>query len=193
MTTETGVQFVEMQVADVKRQRAEGDPLGGYAVVLQEVGGTRRLVIWIGIFEAEALACLLEHVEFPRPLVYTLTARLLEATGGRLEAVRVVRLVDTIFYAELVVAGPLGQRIVDARPSDAFNLALIAGVPIHVAPSVLDTAGVPHEDAEETPPREGLDQIRAFLAGAEGAAEIVAAAVALGKPKAPSCPPEETA
>ena len=178
---------MEMQIADVKRQQQPvGDQLGGYAVVLKEVGGTRQLVIWIGIFEAESLACQLEHIEFPRPLIYTLTARMLDATGGRLEGVRLVRLVDKTFYAELVIGGAQGQRIVDARPSDAFNLALIAGLPIHVAPAVLDAAAVPQDNAEDTPSREGLAQVRAFLAGAEGAAEIVAAAIALGRPQAPS-------
>ena len=186
MSTDAGVPFVRMQVADVKRQRAQGDHPGSHAVVLSEVGGTRRLVIWIGTFEAEALACLLEHVEFPRPLIYTLTARVLEATGGRLDAVRLVRLVETVYYAELVLGGPQGQRIVDARPSDAFNLALLVGAPIHVAPAVLDRAGVPLTATADARPPSDLDQVRAFLADSEGAAEIVAAGVVLGKPQAPA-------
>jgi RNA polymerase sigma-70 factor (ECF subfamily) len=184
MTTDTGVRFVEMQVTDVRRRRAEGERTSGYAVILQEVGGARRLVIWIGTFEAEALACQLEHIEFPRPLIYTLTARMLEAMGGRLEDVRVVQLADTVFYAELVVTGPQGQRSVDARPSDAFNLALLTGVPIHVAPAVLEAAGVPPE-GEDGAARPGLDEMRTFLSDSEGAAEIVAAAAVLGKPQAP--------
>lgn len=61
-----------------------------------------------------------------------LAARLVEAAGSRIEEVRVTRLLDTVFYANVLVRGPAGAAEVDARPSDAVNLALAAGVPVKV-------------------------------------------------------------
>lgn len=164
-------QLVEMRVADVRRGPAENSPPGGvapghlHAVVLEEVGGARRLPIWIGPFEGEAMAAQLERVQTPRPLAYALTTNLLQAVGGRLREVQINRLDEEVFYAVAVVEGPGGGEEIDARPSDALNLALIAGVPIRVDPAVLDAGG-----SEET--WEKLQS--AFGEGSAGAAEIAA-------------------
>ena len=122
---------VPMRVADV---RDAGDL---HVVVLEEHDGARRLPIWIGAPEATTIAARLHDVETPRPGTYRFTADLLAAAGRGLEEVRIVRLADTIFYAEARLSG---GSAVDARPSDALNLALVTGAPILVDEAVLAQA-----------------------------------------------------
>ena len=83
------------------------------------------------------LARRLAEEDRPRPDTYRFSADLLAAAGGRLEEVRIVRLAESIFYAEAQLAG--GASI-DARPSDAINLALVCCVPILVDEGVLAEA-----------------------------------------------------
>ncbi len=78
----------------------------------------------------------------PRPMTYELTARLLEALHATLERVAVSRLHEDVFYATLWVRTGDAVQEVDARPSDAFNLALRVNAPIFVAPEVMDACGV---------------------------------------------------
>ena len=125
---------VEMQVTDVRR--------AGERHILMLEGGGRDLKIWVGGAEASWVAVLLEQVELPRPGTHHLTLALLEAAGGAVREVRISRLAETIFYAEVVLAD---GTAVDARPSDAIPLALLTGAPLLVEPDVLDNAGAPDE------------------------------------------------
>jgi RNA polymerase sigma factor (sigma-70 family) len=131
--------MVAMQVVDVGRRRVADDEAARHFVVLEEVGGSRRLPIWIGAYEATALALHLEDVPFQRPMTYQLMAGLLDAAGGRLQEVRIDRLEGDVFYAVVVLDGPTGRTELDARPSDALNLALVLAVPIQVAEEILTT------------------------------------------------------
>ena len=140
MATTTGL--VRMRVAGVRRQPAAGERPQKVVILLEEEAGERQLCIWVGEFEALSVAIALQGTELPRPLAYQFMSSLLQATGGRLVEARVTRLDDGTFYAVAVVDGPGGTREVDARPSDALNLALITGAPILVDPAVLEaTAG----------------------------------------------------
>src|SRR5207249_2673766 len=98
------------------------------------------LPIWIGPFEATALAMTLQSAEMVRPGPYQFTSNVLGAAGGRIREVRIVRLEEGAFYAETVIDGPGGIRSVDSRPSDAMNLALLSEAPIRVDAAVLETA-----------------------------------------------------
>jgi RNA polymerase sigma factor (sigma-70 family) len=120
---------VQMQVTDVRRA-------GDHHIVIL-TGGERELKIWVGAPEARALVVALESVEFPRPTPYDLTASLLDAGGTAVREVRISRLVENTFYAEVVLAD--GAEA-DARPSDAINLALVTGAPIQVDERVLHEA-----------------------------------------------------
>ncbi|MEQ4206855.1 bifunctional nuclease domain-containing protein [Actinopolymorpha sp. B9G3] len=137
--SETGSQLVPMRVTDVVKET----PPDRHIVLLTEVDGQRQLPIWIGRAEAAALALSLEDVELPRPTAYQFAAALVDATGGRLREVRITQLTEKdfatykVFYAQAVLEGGV---TVDARPSDALNLALVTDVPIHVDPAVLDAA-----------------------------------------------------
>jgi uncharacterized protein len=108
--------------------------------LLNEKGGERVLPIWIGAFEGDALALQLGGETTPRPMAPDLMARAIESLGGRVEQVSVTRLTDNTFYAVVWLAAN-GDRIeLDARPSDALNLAVRVGAPIFVAPDVMDQA-----------------------------------------------------
>lgn len=131
--------MTEMRVLDVRRRRVADEQPSRHFVVLGEVNGERSLPIWIGEPEATALALHLEHVSLPRPLTYAFAAQVLTAAGGQLREVRIDRLDHDVFYATAVVAGPQGDREVDARPSDALNLALLLDAPIRVAAEILAT------------------------------------------------------
>jgi RNA polymerase sigma factor (sigma-70 family) len=147
---------VPMHVADVR------DPGGDtHVVFLEEDDGARRLPIWIAAGEAAALAMRLHDVDGPRPGTYRFAAELLAAAGAALREVRIVRLADNIFYAEAV----LGDGVaVDARPSDALNLALLTGAPVLVEPAVLERA------AENE--REMAEELAAALASERDARAI---------------------
>lgn len=139
MTTATPV---DMRVREVRRSPdAGGGPLARrHVIVLEEVGGERRLPIWVGPVEATALALDLEDVTMPRPQTYRFAASLLAATGARIEEVRITRLHEGTFYAVVVVGEGAERPEVDARPSDALNLAVVTGAPVRVDTAVLDEA-----------------------------------------------------
>ncbi len=164
--TEEEQVMIEMRVVDVRRRREPvgKEPRVRHIVLLKEVDGTRSLTIWIGEFEATALALQLDGTDAPRPMTYAFATALFQAAGGRLREVRVDRLVGEVFYATAVVAGPDADREIDARPSDVFNLALLLQAPIRVAPEVLEATD---------PSRCGEDWTNAETYS-EGAAAIVA-------------------
>ena len=135
--------MVEMQIEDVvARDAAE---LTQRVVLLSEREGQRLLPIWIGPFEGDSLALQLGGESLPRPLTSDLTARLIEAAGARIERVTINRLSEKTFYATVAVGG----SEVDARPSDALNLAARVGAPIYVAEAVLDEAAVAGESLDD--------------------------------------------
>lgn len=162
--TEEGAQaqLVEMRVADVRRGQWESWHPRLCVAILEEVDGTRRLPIWMGEFESTTIALHLENIQVPRPLTFTFMANLLQAIGGQLREVRINRLAENTFYAVAVVEGTERARTVDARPSDAINLALLTGAPIRVDPSVLEAVAACSSSSQDAAHR-----------GEEGPAEIV--------------------
>ena len=134
---EGGPAMIEVRVLDVRRRQVEDGQPSRHFVVLDEVGGERSFPIWIGESEATALALHLERIAMPRPLTYAFAAQVLAAAGGQLREVRIDRLVGDVFFATAVVGGPEGEREVDARPSDALNLALLMEAPIRVAEEII--------------------------------------------------------
>lgn len=148
---------VEAQIKDVVAKPARGDATRHHVLLLEEEGGDRQLAIWVGEAEGAAIALQLEKIDVPRPLGHVFTAGVLSASGAALKEVRINRLAHETFYATAVIEGRMGDREVDARPSDALALALATGAPILVQPEVFDAA-----QAEEGSPTrnafEGLTQ-----------------------------------
>lgn len=132
----TPVPTVPMRVTDV-RDTGRDQILSSHVVFLEEADGPRRLPIWVGAAEATTLALRLREVELPRPGTYELAGELLRGAGAHLREVRIVALTESVFYAEAVLGD---GTTVDARPSDALNLALVAGAPVLVDEAVLERA-----------------------------------------------------
>jgi bifunctional DNase/RNase len=119
-------------------------------VILRETTGNRFLPIWIGQFEAEAIAMFLQEVEAVRPMTHDLLKNLLQGLGSVLERVEIHDLRDDVFYARLMVRNGDQQVEVDSRPSDAIALAIRVHAPIFIAESVMDRAGTtPEADIRE--------------------------------------------
>jgi bifunctional DNase/RNase len=107
-------------------------------VLLKEQGGDRRLPIWVGAPEAAALAIQLGGEAMPRPMTSDLLAKVIAAAGAAVERVAVNSLREETFYATIMLATGSGTKEVDARPSDALNLALRVEAPIYVASDVME-------------------------------------------------------
>src|SRR5919107_6237241 len=125
-------------------------------VILKEVNGERHLPIWIGSYEAEAIAMELQGVTASRPLPYDLIRTIIDDMGGTVDRIAVTDLSDDVFYARIVLQQNGREVEIDSRPSDAIALAVRARVPIMVDDSVMDKAGVMlSSDEEEDTDAEG--------------------------------------
>ncbi len=131
---------------------------GGYAIILKEIGGERRLPIIIGQFEAQAIAFELEGMKPPRPLTHDLLKTLIETFGYRVESVTINELKDSTFYSRIKFdAETIGE--IDARPSDAIALALKFSAPIYVSASIMDEIGfIPEYEEHGSKKEEGKEE-----------------------------------
>jgi bifunctional DNase/RNase len=121
-----------------------------HVVILKDPEGDRYLPIWIGAWEASAIAMRLQGLAAERPLTHDLFAAALERLGVRVERVVINELTDETYHARIHLERDGVQVEVDARPSDALALAVRAEVPIYAADEVLAQAGLaadPDEDA----------------------------------------------
>ncbi len=115
-----------------------------YVVLLKEKGAERFLPIFIGPAEANAIALKLRGEQVPRPMTHDLLSSVIDALGAGIDSIIVSDLRNDTFYAKILLNTSGGQVEVDARPSDAFALALAASskVAIFAEESVLDKAGI---------------------------------------------------
>lgn len=111
-------------------------------VVLRDVNDERYLPIWIGPYEAEAIALRLREVQTPRPLVHDLVCNVIEELGGVVERIVVTDLRDDTFYARIRVTISDKAIDIDSRPSDAIAVAVRTEAPIFVAEDVMVAAGI---------------------------------------------------
>jgi uncharacterized protein len=122
-------------------------------VILRQSEAERYLAIWIGIYEAEAITLALQEVEVSRPLTWDLLRNVFNSLNARLLRVEVVALKDETFFGNIVAEVDGRLLNIDSRPSDALALAVRAHVPIYVAKSVMDAAGItPETDLHEEQP-----------------------------------------
>jgi len=122
---------------------------GGYALILKEIGGDRRLPIIIGSFEAQHIALELEGIKPPRPLTHDLLKNIIEQLGFSISYVYINELRDGTFFAKIKMdVGSVDE--VDSRPSDAIALALKFAVPIYVNEDVMnEVAFLPDKEGDE--------------------------------------------
>lgn len=148
VTVEDVVVRVLAETADDETPRLANERLR--VVLLQEKEGERVLPIWVGPPEGDALALQLGGESMPRPMTADLMARLVEAAGASVERVAVNSLRDRTFYATVTLRTAAGTSELDARPSDALNLALRVEAPIFVEREVMEQGIVPDADERLT-------------------------------------------
>lgn len=130
-----------------------------HVVILRDTVRERYLPIWIGPWEANAIAMKLQGVTPERPMTHDLFSRTLEELGAVIKQIIVSDLAEDTFRARLLLEMDGRTVDVDARPSDAIALAVRAGVPIFATDAVLDRAGVAPESDED----EKLSVFREFV------------------------------
>ncbi len=134
-------------------------------VILKELDGERRLPIFVGRPEGDAIALHLSGISVPRPLTHDLAAIILNKLDARLSHVLINDLRNQHFYASIVMhIGDDEQEItLDARPSDAIAIAVRLDCPIFVEEHVLDEAGVEPLEEPETTNKEDLGAFGDFI------------------------------
>jgi uncharacterized protein len=124
-------------------------------VILRDKDGQRVLPIWVGIFEANAIALQIENVTTPRPMTHDLLRNVIQDLNATVQKIVVCDLQENTFYALIYLRLNGDTLTIDARPSDAIALALRTRAPIFVEESVIDNAK-PFDVAADKPDAERL-------------------------------------
>src|SRR5215210_4239457 len=109
-------------------------------VILRDKDGEKVLPIWVGLFEANAIALQIENVETPRPMTHDLLRNVIADLKASVQKIVVCDLQENTFYALIYLSLNGDTVAVDARPSDAIALALRTRAPIFVEDTVIDNA-----------------------------------------------------
>lgn len=149
---------IEVRIRGLMMDPATNMPI----VVLKDVGSDTVMPIWVGIFEANAIAIEIEKIAAPRPMTHDLTRNLMRHLNAELERIVITEIKDETFYAVLWLRQGSDAVTVDARPSDAIALALRADCPIFVAEHVMQSAKLNTSGPPDGPTAE---QLRGWLEG----------------------------
>lgn len=152
--------MVEMKVAGLTIDPVTNTPI----VILKDREEKRILPIWIGLFEASAIATELEGINFSRPMTHDLIRDILANLGVEVLKVEVHDLRNNTFFANIHLLREGKTQVIDSRPSDALALALRAGAPIYVEERVIEKSrsidvGTKITDLE----KEKEDKLKEFL------------------------------
>jgi bifunctional DNase/RNase len=150
--------FIEVRIRGLMMDPSTSMPI----VVLKDIASDTVMPIWVGIFEANAIALEIEKVAAPRPMSHDLTKNLIRNLNARLERVVISELKDDTFFATLWLHQGNDPLVLDARPSDALALALRADCPIYVTEEVMQKAKLNTSGQAEGPTAE---QLRGWLEG----------------------------
>ncbi|HEX8711661.1 MAG TPA: bifunctional nuclease family protein [Terracidiphilus sp.] len=149
---------IEVRIRGLMMDPASNMPI----IVLKDISSETVMPIWVGIFEANAIAIEIEKMAAPRPMTHDLTRNLIRHLNAQLERVVITEIKDETFFAVLWLRQGEDALAIDARPSDAIALALRADCPIYVDERVMQTAKL-----NTTGPAEGptAEQLRGWLEG----------------------------
>jgi bifunctional DNase/RNase len=139
---------IEVKIRALMMDPNSGTPI----IILKDVQSDTMLPIWVGAYEANAIALEIEKISPPRPMTHDLLRNLIKQLGVEVERVVVTRLHDNTFYAEIEMRDSEGgQMKLDSRPSDAIALALRIDCPIFVNSEVIKASksSLPTEEGEE--------------------------------------------
>jgi len=126
--------FVEMKVSGLTIDPLTNTPI----VILKDLEGKRAVPIWIGLFEASAIATELEKISFSRPMTHDLIRDLLKILDAKVLKIEIVDLRNNTFFACIHLNRNGDTLIVDSRPSDAIALALRVNCPIFIDEKVIE-------------------------------------------------------
>jgi bifunctional DNase/RNase len=139
---------IEVKIRALMMDPNSGTPI----IILKDVQSDTMLPIWVGAYEANAIALEIEKIAPPRPMTHDLLRNLIVELGVQVDRVVVTSLRDNTFFAVIEMRNSDGNRMVlDSRPSDAIALALRADCPIYVDVEVIKASEnkLPVDDSEE--------------------------------------------
>ncbi len=164
--------MIEVKVKNIGLDSLTGSPI----VMLANIENEDEIFpIWIGVAEAEGIILNQSGVETPRPLTYDLMKNIIEVLGGVVKYVAVVDKKDNAYIAEIVVEKDGDEIKIDARPSDAINIALRFDAPIYVEENVVQKVSMKEilesrekssekkEEEAEKPVDKELEEFRKML------------------------------
>lgn len=149
---------IEVRIRGLMMDPATNMPI----IMLKEVGSDAVIPIWVGIFEANAIASEIEKISAPRPMTHDLARNMMRHLNAELERVVITEIKDDTFYAVLWLRQDEEAVVLDARPSDAIALALRADCPIYVSEQVMQAARLNPSSQADGPT---ADQLRGWLEG----------------------------
>jgi uncharacterized protein len=126
--------LIEMKISGLTIDPITNTPI----VILKDMTDKKAIPIWIGLFEASAIATEMEKISFSRPMTHDLMNDLLKILGIELLKIEICDLRNNTFFANLYLLKDGESFIIDARPSDAIALALRAQAPIYVDEKVIE-------------------------------------------------------
>ena len=129
-------------------------------IILRDRDGHHMLPIWMGVFEANAIALQIENVASPRPMTHDLLKNVIEDLNADIKKIVVHDLKDNTFYALLYLEANGETVAIDARPSDAIALALRASAPIFIDKKVIENA----KQMDFVPDKKDSEQLQQWLA-----------------------------
>ena len=128
--------MVEMKVEGLTLDPLTNMPI----IILKDLTGDKALPIWVGYFEANAIALEIEKINTPRPMTHDLLNNIISSLQAKVKHILVTDLKDNTFFAEISVIQNGSDMTIDSRPSDAIALALRSKSPIFVEEKVIEAA-----------------------------------------------------
>ncbi|MEE8200046.1 MAG: bifunctional nuclease family protein [Candidatus Acidoferrales bacterium] len=146
---------IEMKIRGLMMDPVTNMPI----VILKDVNGAAILPIWVGVYEANAIALEIEKVQTPRPMTHDLIKNVLRGLKATVKKVVVTDLRDDTFYALICLERNGNSITIDCRPSDALALALRTDAPIYVEETVLKSSKIASAVSEKV----GHEEMRRWL------------------------------
>jgi hypothetical protein len=138
--------MIEVKVKNIGLDSTTGSPI----LILSDINNEEDLYpIWIGVSEAEGIIMKQSGVETPRPMTYDLIVNIIENLGGKVKEVSITDMKDNAYIAEIIVEQNGNEIKIDARPSDAVNIALRFEVPIYLNEEVVKKVNIKEITAED--------------------------------------------
>ena len=126
--------LIEMKIAGITIDPITSTPI----VILKDLEEKKAIPIWIGLFEASAIATQLESITFSRPMTHNLFTEIIGSLGAEVTRIEINELKNNTFFADIHLIREGQLTLIDARPSDAIAIALRTGAPIFVEEKVVE-------------------------------------------------------